>query len=197
MVLRYNTGVIVETVSRYKADISQALGKLDPVEVERALGVLRDAYEREAGIFVIGNGGSAANANHFAADFGKNAVPPNGKRIRVQSLCTNSAALTALGNDMGFDRVFVEQLANLLRKGDVLVAYSVSGNSRDVTMAAQYALDHGAQVVALTGKDGGDLRRIANVCIHVPSQSYELVEDIHSIAAHAFTLCFKRLYTTE
>lgn len=181
-------------VRRYKLETVEQLESIDDTAVVAAVEALRTAYENERTVFVIGNGGSAANANHFAADFGKNAVPHGHRKVRILSLCTSAPAITALGNDVGFDSIYREQLSTFMREGDVLLAYSVSGNSPDIIEAAQWARDHGGVVIGLCGFDGGALKGVSDVCIHTSSRTYEIVEDMHSVCGHMFTTCFKSMY---
>lgn len=133
-------------------------------------------------IFFIGNGGSAATASHFANDFG-------GLGYKVQSLTDNVATITAIGNDFGYEKIFVNQLKNHLNKGDLVVAISASGNSPSIIEAVKYANEAGAITVGLTGFDGGKLKELCWTSVHVPTLKgeYGPVEDIHMIFDHLIT----------
>jgi D-sedoheptulose 7-phosphate isomerase len=176
------------TIARdYVARVRDLLGNLDLAAVAAAAAVLLDAYENGRTVFVCGNGGSAANASHLAADLGKNTVAPDRPRLRVLSLNDNMAWFSALANDLGYEQVFVEQIGNLLQSGDVLVALSASGNSRNVVRAAEFAKARGGRVLALVGFEGGRLRELADVAIHLRCDAYGPVEDAHLVLGHVFT----------
>ena len=165
----------------YVARVRDLLGELDLAAVAAAAAVLLDAYENGRTVFVCGNGGSAANASHLAA------VAPDRPRLRVLSLNDNMAWFSALANDLGYEQVFVEQIGNLLQSGDVLVALSASGNSRNVVRAAEFAKARGGRVLALVGFEGGRLRELADVAIHLRCDAYGPVEDAHLVLGHVFT----------
>ncbi len=151
------------------------------------------AYVAKKQIFTAGNGGSAALAVHFAADFGKNVAGPNETPPRILSLCCNSSTITALGNDCGYDNVFSLQLRSFLNPGDLVLLLSSSGNSPNVVKAAEFAKANGAEVLGMTGFSGGKLKEISDFCLHVPCNVYELVEDVHSFFCHAIIhACKKR-----
>jgi D-sedoheptulose 7-phosphate isomerase len=170
----------------YKDYTLKALESVDAAEVEALIETVGDAFERDATIFVIGNGGSAANASHFAQDLAKGTCADlNGeRRIRALSLTDNFAFFSALGNDEGYDQVFVQQLRTFFRPGDVLVAISGSGNSPNVLRAVEFANANGMTTVGITGFDGGRLRSIASSCVHVPLNDMCTAESIHSILFH-------------
>jgi len=171
----------------YVGRVRELLGGLDLAAVAAAAAVLLDAYEKRRTVFVCGNGGSAANASHLAADLGKNTVATGRPRLRVLSLNDNMAWFSALANDLGYENVFVEQIGNLLQAGDVLIALSASGNSPNVVRAAEFARAHGGRVLALTGFNGGRLRDLADVAIHLACDAYGPIEDAHLVLGHVFT----------
>src|SRR5205085_4359406 len=125
---------------------------------------------RQATVFVIGNGGSAANASHFAQDLAKGTCHDmqQERRIRALSLTDNIAFISALGNDEGYDQIFVQQLRTFCRPGDLLIAISGSGNSPNVLRAVEYAHEQGMKTIGVTGFSGGKLRDLADECVHVP-----------------------------
>lgn len=164
-----------------------------PMRQVQALGeILFRAYTHDKQVFVVGNGGSAATASHMAADIAKNTLSPNMRRFRIMSLTDNAPLLTALSNDFGYERVFAEQLTNLIRPGDVLVTISGSGRSANVLEAMRCARSRAATNVALLGFDGGEARALADDYVLVPSDDYGVIEDIHMILVHALTGYFKR-----
>ena len=170
----------------------KALVDAMPVDRIEAMGeTLFQAYRHGKQVFVIGNGGSAATASHMACDLGKNTIGPNLRRFRIMSLNDNMPLLSALANDLGYERVFSEQLVNLIRPGDVLIVISGSGRSPNILEAMRYARGRSATIIALLGFDGGDARELADECVLVPSDDYGLVEDMHMILDHVLTGYFK------
>jgi len=162
-------------------------------ELDRAVELLRQARARDATILFCGNGGSASTASHFACDLGKNTVHPVMGRFRTVALVDNIAAVTAWGNDNGYDQIFVEQAQNLMRPGDVLVAISGSGNSQNVLLAADYARRTGCTVLGLIGFDGGKLKEVADIALIVPGRTIEQAEDGHMIINHAICTAVRAL----
>ena len=171
--------------------IKDLTNKADPAAAEQAVEVIYQAMENKKTIFVAGNGGSAATANHFAADFGKNVVKGNKNRPRIMSLCCNMGSLTAYANDEGYDQVFARQMTNWAEAGDVLVVISASGNSQNAVNAAKLMQKLGGKVIAMTGFSGGALKELADVSLHIPENRYETVEDIHSVFCHMIVSCIK------
>ncbi|MBF0585058.1 MAG: SIS domain-containing protein [Magnetococcales bacterium] len=165
--------------------LGRLFNQLDYDRIGAFLDALLQARERQARIFFIGNGGSAATASHFANDI---AIGSRSRRkpFRAVSLCDNVAMLTALANDFGYDQIFVRQLENQMVAGDMVVALSASGNSANVVRAIEYANAHAAFTVGLTGFDGGQLQRLVHLNVHVPSNpgEYGPVEDVHMILDH-------------
>lgn len=173
--------------SAYLARLGTALAALDPRAVSAAAALLVDTYERNRTVFVCGNGGSASTASHVAADLGKNTVTTGRPRLRVMSLNDNGALLSALANDLGYERVFVEQMENLLQPDDLLIAISAGGNSPNILRAAEFARTHGAPVLGLVGFDGGRLHDLATVSVRVNATDYGPVEDAHLAIGHMLT----------
>ncbi len=173
-----------EYLHGYVRCVTDTLAALPWAAIAQAMEVLHDARLRRANVFLCGNGGSAATASHFACDLGKGTLMPGRPRFRVIALTDNVPLFSALANDFGYDRVFVEQLASLVQPGDVVIGISGSGNSANVVNAMLLARQVGATAVAMTGFDGGRLKGLADVCIHVPNDCMEQVEDLHLILEH-------------
>jgi D-sedoheptulose 7-phosphate isomerase len=133
----------------------------------------------------------------MAADLAKNTIAPNMPRFRVLGLNDNTPMLTALANDLGYENVFSEQLKNLVRAGDLLIAISASGNSPNVLNAIRYAREQSAEVAAVLGFDGGEAARMADVSIVVGSTHYGVVEDVHLVINHIIVDYFKRKLEDE
>ena len=165
--------------------LTSVLKTIDAREIGQFIETLLDARERGATIFFIGNGGSAATASHFANDI---AIGTNSydKPFRAVSLTDSNAIITAVGNDFGYEEIFVRQLRVLGRAGDVVVAISASGNSPNLIRAFDYAKSIGIKTVAITAFDGGKMKQIADEGIHVPTapKEYGPAEDAHMVLDH-------------
>lgn len=159
--------------------------------------LLLGCYRRGSTVFVLGNGGSAATASHFACDLAKGTRTSGLPAFRVVPLSDNMPLLTAWANDTSYDRVFAKQLTTLVRPADVVITISASGNSPNVLAAARAVRQSGAVVIALTGQSGGQLYRLADLTIHVPAQSKEQVEDSHLVVAHSFCVVLRRQLYVE
>lgn len=174
-----------EYARNYLKYLSEIAADINENDIGQFVDIILSARERGNAVYFIGNGGSAATASHFANDI-QVGTRTTGKPFRVQSLTDNVAILTAVGNDFGYDAIFVKQLEALLVEGDVVVAISASGNSPNVIQGIEYAKKMNCKTVGLTGFDGGKLREIADHSIHVPSNKgeYGPVEDYHMIFDH-------------
>jgi D-sedoheptulose 7-phosphate isomerase len=189
------TSEFVDTYLRETAEI--ALGT-DRADMTRVIEVLFDAYKDDKTIYTCGNGGSAANASHLACDIAKFTWAEGKRRFKCASLCDNAALISALTNDVGFNRIFLEQLDGRMVAGDVLVCLSVHGGSgadkagpwsQNLVAAADFAKKRGAKVVALVGYDGGALRKMADASVLVPrsaagNTSTPHVEGFHEVFHH-------------
>ena len=171
--------------------IADELLRLDPAQVQGLADVMYEKYLAGRMIFVIGNGGSGSNASHFCEDIGKGTLKlpqdlqnDTKKRFRILSLTDNTPYILAWGNDEGFDKVFVEQLKNLATPGDLLVAISGSGNSKNILSAVEWANAHGLTTVGCTGFTGGKLQTLAHKNLHAPLDDMGIVETLHLAAFH-------------
>jgi D-sedoheptulose 7-phosphate isomerase len=174
----------LQNVEGYVGRLRTAVDAL-PMDRLAELGeILYRTYRNGQQVFTLGNGGSASTASHMAADLGKNTSGANMRRFRVLSLNDNQALLTALANDLGYENVFSEQLKNLIRAGDLLVAISASGNSPNVLNAIRYAQEQCAEVVGILGFEGGKAAALVDLSIIVPCDHYGVVEDVHLIINH-------------
>jgi D-sedoheptulose 7-phosphate isomerase len=173
------------------------LGRVDPAALERLCAAVVRVHERRGTIFVCGNGGSATTASHFAQDLAKSTLlgPDDADRLRVVAL-TDVSVLTAWANDHGFDTVFEQPLRALARPGDLLVALSGSGNSANVLNAVRWANASGIETFAVTGFDGGELRRLAADAVHVDVADMEIAENVHLAVAHV-VVCATREWKRE
>lgn len=187
-----------EFARRYFQLLCQVLNEIDVTSVDRFIRAILDARGRGATIFFIGNGGSAATASHFANDLAigtKADLMP----IRALSLVDNVSILTALGNDLGYENIFLQQLRILGRPGDLLVGISASGNSPNLLNTFEYAKTKKIRTFALTAFDGGLLKKIADDGVHVPTEQAEYgpAEDAHIILDHLVGAYLLRRIATE
>ena len=158
-----------------------------PVEVvDRIYGILCAAYEQDRQVILMGNGGSAALASHFAVDLGKGTVAPGRRRFRVLSIVDNTPVMTAYANDFSYADVFAEQIRTLAKPGDVVFGISGSGNSPNVLNGLTAARDAGATTVVLTGYKGGKAIGLADVTLVVPSDDMQHIEDCHLMLTHLY-----------
>jgi D-sedoheptulose 7-phosphate isomerase len=170
----------------YLGEVASVIRSVDRDCLQAAAGRLWQAYQEDAQIFACGNGGSSATASHFAEDLAKGVdLPPGERRFRTISLVDSVPTLTAYANDLGYQHVFSEPLRNLVRTGDVLVAISASGTSENIVQALRVARESGAAVIGLTGRDGGEVGPLVDVCVRVPSDDMQVIEDAHLAIAHA------------
>ena len=175
----------------YRAELITHIEKIDSAQFQAFIEVLLYAYREDKQVFIVGNGGSAATANHFVCDFGKNAVQGDKRRFRILSLCDNIEKITALGNDISFEEIFRQQLMNLMNDGDVIIAVSASGNSPDLVRALEYAHKKNGRILSLAGFQGGKLKELSEVCMVAEMSSYERIEDMHLIILHMI-VCFMK-----
>ena len=162
-----------------------------PVEtVARLVETFRQALKEDRQIFIFGNGGSAANASHFATDLGKGSSDKLGRRFRCLSLNDNVSWLTALGNDYSYEEVFSRQLMNYGKPGDIVFVMSVSGNSPNVVRAVEWAGKNGLRTIALVGAKKGKLAELAETVIVIDSPHYGRVEDAQMGVCHMLCYAF-------
>jgi D-sedoheptulose 7-phosphate isomerase len=177
-------------ISGYLTAQKAALDSIPADAVARLIDQLRVALKNGANIYIFGNGGSAANASHFATDLGKGASDKLGQRFRVLSLNDNVSWMLALGNDYSYEDVFVGQLQNYGRPGDLAIGLSVSGNSPNCVKALDWARKHGLQTVALVGARRGRMAEVAEHTIVINDTHYGRVEDAHMGICHLLCYAF-------
>jgi len=177
--------------AEYVAGIKRTLDTLPWARVDQVLDVLDAARLGGRKVFVFGNGGSASTASHMACDLSKNTALPGAPRLRTLALNDNMALFSALGNDLGYESVFAEQLATLVDAGDVVIAISASGNSPNVLNAIAVAAERGATTIGLSGYAGGKLASLVDYPIVAENDCIEQVEDIHLILEHMITTALR------
>lgn len=175
----------------YLAATREVLARLDHEVIDRMVEAIWRGYQEGRTLFLFGNGGSAALASHFACDIGKGTVVGNERRLKTIALTDNVALMTALANDQAYEAIFAEQLEGLAEKGDLAVAISGSGNSPNVIRGLETARRMGAQTLVLTGFAGGRATPLGDLCLVVPSESMQHIEDAHLCAMHAIFLAVR------
>jgi D-sedoheptulose 7-phosphate isomerase len=174
----------LDDIENYFSMLKGAIESTDRESINTVINLLLKAYEEKRQIFIMGNGGSAATASHFACDFNKGLSYEKGKRFKVISLNDNLPILLAYANDVSYEDVFVEQLKNFFNPKDYVIGISGSGNSKNVVKAIEYANQNGGITIGFCGYSGGKLKQIAQYCIHVPINDMQISEDLHMILTH-------------
>jgi D-sedoheptulose 7-phosphate isomerase len=176
------------TPTSYFQKVAAVLPAIPAEPVEQIIATLRQARAAGQRIFVFGNGGSSANASHIVNDMIKSTIQPGRPRMKLICLSDNVPTLTAYANDVGYDIIYSEPLASLAEPGDVAIALSGSGNSPNVLRAMDVAKEMGLTRVGLTGRDGGKLKDQCDICVIVPHDSMQVIEDAHLVILHAVFL---------
>ena|SRR3989344_2263787 len=196
--MKINDKKLESIIELYLGEVRKSLDKLNKSDLINALKILVDAFNHGKTVFILGNGGSASTSSHMAADLSKGTLSrvydKKEKRLRAISLIDNTALLSAYGNDLSFDEIFIQQLNNLVKKDDVVIALSGSGTSKNIVKAVEYAKQCGAKTIGLLGfKKGGKLSEIVDCSIVVQSNHYGPIEDVHLICNHLLTTLFAKL----
>ncbi len=177
-------------ISQYTARLNNELNCIDQGELQRWANHIYRAWEQERFVFIIGNGGSGTTASHMAEDLGKSTLheadlkDETKKRLKVLSLTDNAGWLMAVGNDLAYDQIFVQQLMNYGKAGDVLIAISGSGNSPNILAAVDWANRHDLVTFGVTGYNGGQLKEMQQDGLHVALDDMGMVESIHLCLFH-------------
>jgi len=176
----------------YFQEFPELLENLPYRTIDAVTDALWEAYQQDHALFVFGNGGSAALASHSACDLGKGTVVDGNRRFRVLSLTDNVPLMTAWANDQRYADVFAEQLRPLVRADDVVLAISGSGNSENVLNGLQVAREAGALTIGLTGFQGGKMKFLCDLCLVIPTNSMQLIEDFHLAVTHSIFISLRR-----
>ena len=180
----------MDFVTRYLLAQKSTLGTIPGGQVVDLIALFKRALDEERQVFIFGNGGSAASAMHFATDLGKGASDKTHKRFRCISLSDNTGWLTALGNDYSFEDIFVRQLINLARPGDLVYTMSVSGNSPNLIKAVEWCRKNQVHSVALLGGAKGKLSDLVDTAVVINDTHYGRVEDAHMTICHMIAFAF-------
>ncbi len=173
-------------ITRLQAEI----GRVEQREIQQMADWIFEAWEQDKFVYIFGNGGSGTTATHMSEDLGKSSLrecdlqDESKQRLKVMSLTDNLGWILAVGNDCGYEQIFVQQLMNYGREGDLAIAISGSGNSPNVLKAVDWANRHGLRTFGLTGFKGGKLRQMAHAGLHVPLDDMGMVESIHLALFH-------------
>jgi D-sedoheptulose 7-phosphate isomerase len=181
----------MDFIKEYIKEMTDIYSSVSEKEIIQIIKLLDEARNKGKTIFTMGNGGSASNASHFVNSLTQGANAVGKARFSAISLTDNIPNLLAYGNDYGYEHIFDEQLKNLLKKGDIVIGISGSGNSKNVLNAIEYAKNNGAITIGFCGFNGGKLKDFVDYKIHVKSDCMEVVEDIHLSITHLIACFFK------
>ena len=162
----------------------EVIKRLNLDDINEAVKAIWAAYERDATIYIFGNGGSAATASHFVGDFNKGVSEKKDKKFNFICLNDNTPQMMAIANDFSYDEVFRYPLVNRLKPTDLVIGISGSGNSKNVIRAVEYAKEIGTAVVGITGYHGGKLKELADYHMDVMEDDMQISEDLHIIFDH-------------
>ena len=187
-------------IDNYLRDMRNIIGKLAVDDIDRAVELLFETWQKGGQVFICGNGGSASTATHFACDLTKSTIMAGKQRFKAYCLNDNIPLVSALTNDDGFDNLYSEQLKGRFQAGDVLICISVHGGagsdkaglwSQNLLKAMKYAQERGGKTIGLSGFDGGPVKEMADVCVVVPANSTPQVESFHLALEHLVCSCLK------
>ena len=178
-------------IDEYFESLISVINSLDKTELAKAIAVIEHVVVNDGNIYVIGNGGSSATASHIQNDWGNTVRYIKSSKINIHCLSDNVATITAIANDYSYDLIYLKQLEGRITTNDLLIAISGSGNSVNILKAVEFAKTNQANVIAMTGFDGGLLKDIADFNLYAPVNNMQLAEDVHIIFNHVITHCLK------
>ena len=173
-------------IKEYIDNLTNILNNLDTNSIVQIKDALESTIKNKSKIYILGNGGSAATSSHMANDLSVGLKLRDIRSFDVESLSDNSSVCTAIANDIGYENIFYAQIKNKIKKDDVLIAISCSGNSANIIKAVEYAKEKNTTIVGLTGFEGGKLKELSDINYHIDTTKgeYGLVEDAHMILDH-------------
>ncbi len=183
----------IEYFSKFK----DAAATTDLEGLKQAAAILSKVYAKGGMVYSCGNGGSAAIANHLVCDHCKLVQSDTKLTPRIVSLATTVEMITAIGNDISFDEIFVYQLRSLAKPGDALITISSSGDSENIVRAARWAKENGIPVISMTGFSGGRSADIADVNLHIAADNYGVIEDVHQSLMHILAQYIRQAHMDE
>lgn len=175
---------MIAGINNYISNLQNCLDRLDRNEVDSFIKILLQARDEDRTIFIMGNGGSASTASHFCCDFNKGMSYQQDKKFKLICLNDNVATMLAYANDVDYGNVFIEQLKNFFKPGDVVIGISGSGNSKNVLQAIEYANKNSGITIGLTGYNGGTLKQISKYSVNANIDDMQISEDIHMMLCH-------------
>ncbi|MGD0476384.1 MAG: SIS domain-containing protein [Candidatus Velthaea sp.] len=181
----------MDAVAQYLEELQSALAAISRDDIRFVVEALANLWLTEGTAFLVGNGGSASTASHMMNDLCKFTAFEGRRPLRAMALTDNVPLMTAYGNDVSFETIFVEPLRAFMRSGDMLIALSGSGNSPNVIAACRYAIQHGATVIGLCGSPGGLLAQIAHHRVIVPAERIGQQEDGHLVLNHVIATALR------
>lgn len=171
----------------YSEMLNDTIDGLKREDIQKLSDLIKEARNNGKHLFVLGNGGSATAASHWVCDFGKGISRGDSKRLKISSPVDNGAIFSALGNDRGYETMFVEQIKSFLEPGDLVLIFSVSGSSSNLVEVHRYAKGIGAKTACIVADKGGKIIGMSSFAMIIPSENYDVVEDIHVILGHAIS----------
>ena len=186
-----------EYASAYFAQVNNAAATLDAGKFKSAVDILTKVYSAGGMVYSCGNGGSAAIANHLVCDHCKLVQTDTQLTPRIVSLSATVEMITAIGNDISFDDVFLYQLRSMAKPGDALITISSSGDSENIVKAARWAKENGLPVISMTGFSGGRSADIADANLHITADNYGVIEDVHQSLMHILAQYIRQAHMTE
>ncbi len=171
-------------INNYISEHNKVLSKIDFKSLQQVINIIYDAHLEGKKIITCGNGGSASTASHMITDWNKMTTTATGKKLYGYSLTDNIGLITAYANDTNYENVFKGQLESILDQGDILISVSGSGNSKNLINAVKFAKENKAKTVSILGYDGGELLKISDYYVHVPSFDMQICEDVHLMICH-------------
>lgn len=174
----------IEMLENYRNEEIEVIKNLDLESVNEVMNLLEKTRLNGNRIFICGNGGSAATASHYCCDFNKGVSEKQDKKFNFECLNDNIPTMMAVANDISYDEVFRFPLKNKMKKDDIFIGISGSGNSKNVVNALEYAKSVGGKTIAIVGYDGGKMKQMADYCIHVNINNMQISEDLHMMLDH-------------
>ena len=184
------------SINMYFSELQEMVRAISQAHLQDILALLEETYHQGRHIFIMGNGGSAATASHFALDLAKNTIMPGAPRVKAISLTDHVPLITAWSNDTAYEHIFAEQLANMVEPGDLVIGISASGNSLNVINALHVAKKSRAATIGLLGAKGGQIKHMVDAYVLAPGQNIEQEEDAHLILAHIITRHMREVVRT-
>lgn len=181
----------------YFSKIKDAAATTDMEKLRQAANILSKVYSDGGMVYSCGNGGSAAIANHLVCDHCKLVQSDTNLTPRIVSLSATIEMITAIGNDISFDEIFVYQLRSLAKPGDALITISSSGDSENIVRATRWAKENGLSVISMTGFSGGRSAEIADVNLHIAADNYGIIEDVHQSLMHILAQYIRQAHMDE